>query len=130
MRNFTAITGLFLAFTTALCGNANATGLCWVERVELTANGLRVFHSSGVLNGIKRVSTGAVERPEYEMQVKGYFDLQEGDSASLRNGAHDWCSVRAERHENVLGIEIDANSRPHGLPLMEASSFIAAEKAK
>ena len=122
-RNVLAITAVALFIAAS---DVRAAELCWIDRVERTEDGVRVFHRSGYLNGIKRAD-GRVERGGVSgggPQWPRFFDLLEGDSASLTNTLHDWCTVKAERRDDVLGVQVDATSRPHGLPATRASRFL------
>jgi hypothetical protein len=126
---FSLATLLFGLFSTN--SNAGTTHLCWIDAVEKTGTGLKVFLDSrylGALKGIKRHSNATIERRKENSAPTAYFELQEGDTAGLSNGAHDWCEVKAEVQESLLGVQVEANSQPNGLPLTTASQFIVAAR--
>jgi hypothetical protein len=125
-----SLTTLLLGLFSTNC-NAGTTYLCWIDAVEKTSTGLKVFLDSrylGALKGIKRHSNGIIEQPKENSAPSAYFELQEGDTAGLSHGAHDWCEIKAEVQESMLGVQVEANSQPNGMPLTTASEFIVAQR--
>jgi hypothetical protein len=121
--------GLTIIALSIAAPTVRSASICWIDRVELTEDGVRVFHKSGLVNGIRRAD-GRLERPRVEAGQPRSFDLREGDSAAMSGGAHDWCSVKAQRHGEVLGVQLNATSRPHGLPATTASQFVPGGTAQ
>lgn len=111
--------------------DALAVHLCWIEKVEQSDSKLRIFlveRYRGATSRIERFSSSGSESESKPTGIAEYFELQAGDVAHLRVGAHDWCTVTANVQGEALGVQIEAYSRPNGSPLNRASKFLVPGK--
>jgi hypothetical protein len=117
--------------------------ICWVEKVEKDADGLRVYFNGNSLASIvvKRpdgrddaynLSKGKVIEPSFVRRLFGGFRrpefefllLKNGDQAQLTQGEHDRCTLSVIEEALGLGLKAEASFTPHGLPAAQASAVI------
>lgn len=106
---------------------SHITHPCWIESVSKSEGSVRVVLDERyrhALQAIRRAGAGTAEIRAPGAGLPAYFDLNDGDTASLRGGAHDWCSVTGSTRNGSLGVLIEARSRPHGLPLSTVTVFV------
>jgi hypothetical protein len=119
---------LTLAFMTFLLGaNAQATNLCEIDHVENFKDGVRVvFNKDSHPNilGIKRSGSQKME----SFTAGSALILKEGDESGINEGPHDFCTLKAEKRENNLGIFATANNHIPGVPATDRTEFILPAK--
>ena len=105
---------------------AHATNICWVERVERSEDGLRIF----VMKGYGRMFFGRSERDNKPLALAGnqddVFVLRQGDVANYV-GLHDGCSIKPEIIDGVLGAQLDASLCLQPMGCNRASGFVRPE---
>lgn len=110
-----------------LCVNAQAANLCEIDHVENYKGGIRVvFNKDSHPNilGIKRSGSQKME----SFTAGSVLILKEGDESGINEGPHDFCTLKAEKRENKLGIFATANNHIPGVPATDRTEFILPAK--
>lgn len=110
-----------------LCVNVQAANLCEIDHVENYKGGIRVvFNKDSHLNilGIKRSGGQKME----SFTAGSVLILKEGDESGINEGPHDFCTLKAEKRENKLGIFATANNHIPGVPATDRMEFILPAK--
>lgn len=101
-----------------------ARHLCWIETVVPRDDGIMVKFLSSQSPRLFSLERFGKRLELTEADRRAPLVLVEGDVAVIHQGSHDFCTLRLERRDNVLGLLAEARNRAHGLPPTDASEFV------
>lgn len=104
-----------------------ASHLCWIEAVAPRDDGLTVIFMES-----QNPRLFSLERSGKRLQLTDEdrhapLVLAEGDVAVIHQGAHDFCTLKVERRDNVLGLLVEARNSIPGSPARDASEFVTPD---
>jgi len=117
----------FILTSFFLCVNVQAANLCEINHVENFKGGIRVVFNSNYqpnILGVKRAGSQKME----SFTLGSALILKEGDESGINEGPHDFCTLKAEKRENKLGILATENNHIPGIPATNRVEFILPTK--
>lgn len=106
-----------------------ASHLCWIDMVVPRADGLEVMFVASQAPRLFSLERSGKRLDLREADRSGPLVLREGDVAVIHQGAHDFCTLKVERRDGVVGLLVEARNRAHGLPPTDASEFVKPDQA-
>jgi hypothetical protein len=130
---------VFLLSNSTAAASANP---CWIDRIKMASNGMRVYFSTKSKAGvfIKRANGRNNEYVIIDGKLKDLYGVEsakanpgldfllmsEGDFLHLMQGVHDGCSLEAVQGTSGPGVQGSSFFSPQGLPPAKAKVFIPA----
>jgi hypothetical protein len=106
-----------------------ARHLCWIDTLAPRADGLEVVFIASRSPRLFSLERSGKRLDLREVDRRAPLVLREGDVAVIHQGVHDFCTLKVERRDNVLGLLVEARNRAHGLPPTDASEFVKPDQA-
>jgi hypothetical protein len=114
-----------------------ARDICWIDRVERTKGGVKVFFESGryvqIFRPSKPITTVLVDRsaPEHPPSSKDPARVKSVEGVSgdrfVTRTSHDGCSMTVATQGDGVGIWVEAEMGLPGGPPVKTEKFIAAQ---
>ena len=106
-----------------------ASHLCWIDTVVPRADALEVVFIASQSPRLFSLERYGKRLDLRDVDRSAPLVLREGDVAVIHQGAHDFCTLKVERRDNVVGLLVEARNRAHGLPPTNASEFVKPTQA-
>jgi hypothetical protein len=101
-----------------------AKHLCWIDTLVPRAEGFEVIFVTSQSPRLFSLERSGKRLDLTEADRRAPLVLREGDVAVIHQGSHDFCTLRVELRDDVLGLFVEARNRAHGLPPTDASEFL------
>ncbi|MPZ33077.1 MAG: hypothetical protein GEV13_19160 [Rhodospirillales bacterium] len=122
----------------AMASPSTASAICWIERVERTKAGVKVFFGDRrpvwIIRPGQRLTIVDVDQAGSAEPASGnrparvrWVEGVPGDLFRVQNSHHDSCRLTVARQGDKLGLWAEAQLSLPGTPSHETAKFIAAQ---